>query len=556
MAVTNTAETAEDITLNEKYPLTEHTSNDSHHHGANTLWNEKARPENEPAGETEPLLVQGAAGRLPEDVYERTLSTWRNAIRKSLNNTVQWETRVLSKMQEYVRHPILDVYFVYTSSLGTHTFFMIMIPALFFFGHMDFGRRLIMVLALGVYTTSFIKDLMCSPRPYAPPVTRLMLGNHHLEYGFPSTHCTNSVSIALMFFSVLRELYVTPVLPSSPAFVNGAELTQNATEVIADILTQAEETVVSSMTYYVLSFVLLVYVFSIVYGRLYTGMHSFTDCTVGVIMGVFVYGIDVVFGAHLDALITNNGWPVPCVTIPLCLLLVHWHPQPVDDCPCFEDAIAFISVVMGEILVRWWMRHNGFDGDFFKIVMRGSSWATWLDVTTWFAIAALKLVTGILTIFAWRIFAKALFHMILPPIFRLLSHLFTLPHRRFYTPATDYTTMPPEKGLRPIPSVIDLPHMMELQHDEGGASGRRYGNAYGHSKSAVKLRNARVKISEKGIDSKDKTGLELEESGGKVDAVVKHYDADVLTKVFVYCGIALMSCGGIPIVFELLGWGC
>jgi len=49
---------------------------------------------------------------------------------------------------------------------------------------------------------SFLKDLVCSPRPYAPPVTRLSkeqtisssvprlisrlaIGSHHLEYGFP-----------------------------------------------------------------------------------------------------------------------------------------------------------------------------------------------------------------------------------------------------------------------------------------------------------------------------------------------------------------------------------
>jgi len=33
--------------------------------------------------------------------------------------------------------------------------------------------RLLVVLALGVYLSSFVKDLVCSPRPFAPPVTRL-----------------------------------------------------------------------------------------------------------------------------------------------------------------------------------------------------------------------------------------------------------------------------------------------------------------------------------------------------------------------------------------------
>jgi Helicase associated domain (HA2) len=29
--------------------------------------------------------------------------------------------------------------------------------------------------------------------------------------------------------------------------------------------------------------------------------------------------------------------------------MVNQHRQPVDDCPCFEDAIAFVSVVMGKL---------------------------------------------------------------------------------------------------------------------------------------------------------------------------------------------------------------
>ena len=85
--------------------------------------------------------------------------------------------------------------------------------------------------------------------------------------------------------------------------------------------------------------------------------------------------------------------------------------------------------------------------------------------------------TGVLAIFAWRIFAKFLLHRILPPTFRFLSQLVTLPHRRFYTPATDYKNVPfsPDLqgrgsgGLRAIPSVLDLPGMVELEVDEQSA---------------------------------------------------------------------------------------
>jgi len=34
--------------------------------------------------------------------------------------------------------------------------------------------------------------------------------------------------------------------------------------------------------------------------------------------------------------------------------MVHFHPEPVDDCPCFEDAIAVLSVVLGSYLGHWY----------------------------------------------------------------------------------------------------------------------------------------------------------------------------------------------------------
>lgn len=39
-----------------------------------------------------------------------------------------------------MRTPWLDAYFVYTSSLGTHTFFMTALPIFFYFGRPDIGR--------------------------------------------------------------------------------------------------------------------------------------------------------------------------------------------------------------------------------------------------------------------------------------------------------------------------------------------------------------------------------------------------------------------------------
>jgi hypothetical protein len=85
---------------------------------------------------------------------------------------------------------------------------------------------------------------------------------------------------------------------------------------------------------------------------------------------------------------------VPLVLVPLCLIMVNQHPQPVDDCPCFEDAIAFVSVVMGSLLARWHATHYGFDERFFRSVMPGSAGETWGDTGVWFVFAMVKMVVG------------------------------------------------------------------------------------------------------------------------------------------------------------------
>jgi hypothetical protein len=45
-----------------------------------------------------------------------------------------------SPAQSWVRNPRLDRYFVYTSLLGTHSFFLIFLPMSFWAGNAWFGR--------------------------------------------------------------------------------------------------------------------------------------------------------------------------------------------------------------------------------------------------------------------------------------------------------------------------------------------------------------------------------------------------------------------------------
>lgn len=68
------------------------------------------------------------------------LPHWRSTLLHHLLPHIERESLIIARMQRAIRTPWLDAYFVYTSSLGTHSFFMTVLPALFFFGWDDLGR--------------------------------------------------------------------------------------------------------------------------------------------------------------------------------------------------------------------------------------------------------------------------------------------------------------------------------------------------------------------------------------------------------------------------------
>lgn len=65
---------------------------------------------------------------------------WRYNLRQSILPLIRWETPYLAWMQDKMRSPTLDSYFAITANLGTHTFFMVVLPILFWCGHTSLGR--------------------------------------------------------------------------------------------------------------------------------------------------------------------------------------------------------------------------------------------------------------------------------------------------------------------------------------------------------------------------------------------------------------------------------
>ncbi|KAK5108992.1 hypothetical protein LTR62_007626 [Meristemomyces frigidus] len=345
--------------------------------------------------------------------YERRLPPWRHRLRQRLIPIVRWETRYLAHMQATLRSPWLDTYFAFTANLGTHTFFMTAIPICFWCGYPDVGLAMVHMLALGVYLSGYVKDLACLPRPLSPPLNRItMSGSAALEYGFPSTHTTNAVSVTLY---CLHRLHLAR--------------------------DQCSDT-----TYLVTQMALLGYAISIAFGRMYCGMHGFFDVIVGAILGAAIAWVQIAYGTAYDSWLISTSWHSILAVVIVLGVAVRIHPEPADNCPCFDDSVAFSGVVMGAAIATW---HYG--------TMNAP------DVTIHTAMynfdnaplnIAARIMGGIIVVFVWRAVMKTILLRGLPPVFRFVDRWGLAIPRRYFLQSRQYTKVPP---LREDDNVIPSP---------------------------------------------------------------------------------------------------
>lgn len=252
------------------------------------------------------------------------------------------------------------------------------------------------VLAAGVFFSGFIKDLLCLPRPLSPPLQRItMSGSAALEYGFPSTHSTNAVSVAIYLLSLLwTDTSLSPAVKFSSQVA------------------------------------LYLYAVSIIVGRLYCGMHGFLDVIIGSGLGAGIAWVQIVFGPALDSWIVGASGKEVLLLILMVLVLIRIHPEPADDCPCFDDSVSFAAVFIGCQLAAWDLSKSSITAaELTPDTIPYRLEIGWVKTV-------MRFVVGVLIIFAWREFTKPLLLRVLPPIFRGLEKAGLLLPRRFFTRAS------------------------------------------------------------------------------------------------------------------------
>jgi hypothetical protein len=254
------------------------------------------------------------------------------------------------------------------------------------------------LLAAGVFFSGFLKDLMCLPRPLSPPLYRITMSTSaSLEYGFPSTHSTNAVSVVYYGISMLN----------SP------------------------DSALSPTTKIALQTALFLYTLSIVVGRLYCGMHGFLDVIAGSILGALLGFLHCSYGDAFDAyLFGGTAKNVLLITV-VILTLVRVHPEPADSCPCFDDSVAFAGVLIGVEFGQWHFAKTAYA---LPAPLAGTIPFVFPSVGV--VKSVVRIVLGVVLIFAWRGVMKPLLLRFLPPLFRVIERLGLSLPRRFFTQAS------------------------------------------------------------------------------------------------------------------------
>lgn len=227
-----------------------------------------------------------------------------------------------------------------------------------------------------------------------------------LEYGFPSSHSANALSVSVYALLSLND----PATVVDPTLKRGLEI------------------------------LAITYAISIVLGRLYCGMHGFLDVTVGSIIGILISLVQYNYVSAYDEWLLNNGFTSLSILLAIVSALIRVHPEPADDCPCFDDSVAFAGVIVGVDAGVWVHVQRlaaGLPVDAaFVAAVPFNLKETGLPVTV------ARIILGIGIILAWRVIAKKTSLAVLPPFFRIIGKAGFLLPRRFFKQAPEYDKVP------------------------------------------------------------------------------------------------------------------
>lgn len=453
---------------------------------------------------------QNDAGNLPSNHYKERLSPLRFKLRQLCLPLVRKETDLLARWQASVRNPLLDLYFAWTANLASHTFYVLMLPLPIWFGASTLARDLVFVLGMGIYVTGFCKDFLCLPRPRSPPLHRItMLSYTTHEYGWPSSHSANATAVTMVLAATLVEARLSFSFFQSVALLA----------------------------------LLALYYFSLIVGRLYCGMHGFFDIFTGMSIGTGVFLFRFFYGKSYDLLVfyssRNNSWlgifATTWVIIFGHMYLIHIYPEPVDDCPCFDDSVAFVGVLIGIDLAHYLcVLTNRFTGtnalhDALRVPFNADCGAL---------VMAARVVVGVVLVVIWKTILKPVLFTLLPPLYKMIG--VNLPRVNYISTAHSKTT---SRQIR-LQSLSNMKNEPMIQIEDMLKSARKDVDVIGP---------------EDDIDAYELLDYQLKHPLDKGVAVNisgvfrPRYDVEIVGRTIVYAGISIISVWGFALATQAVG---
>ena len=171
-------------------------------------------------------------------------------------------------------------------------------------------RLMVLLMALCFYVAGFFKNLLCLPRPPSPPVTPLQKCQ---DWSLPSHHAVLNVNVPwfVWFYVIFNYSITTPVLVAVFSLI-------------------------------------AVWSFSVMFSRMYLGVHSPADILTGGILGCFVLATWLRVHESIEVFLSNTPSPLSLLgLVCVVVLLLSLHPDPSPRTIIFAETVCMVGVAIG-----------------------------------------------------------------------------------------------------------------------------------------------------------------------------------------------------------------